>query len=265
MSGRISLTDIALRKMTPPASGQAETWDAKVPGFGVRVTPAGTKSFVFLYRHQGKARRMTLGRYPETRLADARALAQDALAKVRRGVDPQGDVPRGATTFRDVVDEFVEAHCARHNRASTAKETERLLRREFIPLWEQQPLPAIRKADIIAALDAMVKRGSPSIANHAFAAVRKLFNWSIGRGYLETSPCIGIPRPAKHNSRDRVLEDDELNTLWRAAEEIGYPFGSIFKLLALTAQRRGEVAAMRWSDLDLSSGTQRRPPNGAQS
>ncbi len=79
--------------------------------------------------------------------------------------------------------------------ASTAKETERLLRREFIPLWEQQPLPAIRKADIIAALDAMVKRGSPSIANHAFAAVRKLFNWSIGRGYLETSPCIGIPAP----------------------------------------------------------------------
>ncbi len=255
MADRTSLTDVAIRKMTPPAEGQAETWDKKVPGFGVRVTPAGTKSFVFLYRIEGRPRRLTLGRYPDTTLAKARDLAQQALAQVRRGLDPQVSVPSGSAMFRAVLDEFVEAHCARHNRASTAKETERLLRSEFLPLWEERGFSEIRKADVLSAIDAIVKRGTPSAANHAFAAIRKLFNWAVGRGYIELSPCIGISRPAKQNSRDRVLGDHELLALWSAAEQVGYPFGSIFQLLALTAQRRGEVAGMRWSDLELAERT----------
>ena len=255
MGGRTPLTDIAIRKMTKPAEGQVETWDSKVPGFGVRITKAGTKSFVFLYRHKGKPRRMTLGRYPDTGLSDARGLAQDALAKVKRGEDPQGDLPSRYAMFRSVVDEFVETHCGQHNRASTAYETERLLRVEFIPLWGQHAFAEIRKADVLSVLDAIVKRGTPSLANHALAAVRKLFNWGIERGHLEFSPCMGIKRPSRPSSRERVLNEEELTTLWHASEELGYQFGTMFQLLALTAQRRGEVAGMRWSDLDLHDAT----------
>ena len=202
-----------------------------------------------------KPRRLTLGRYPDTKLMDARSLAQDALAKVKRGEDPQGDVPPRSAMFSAVVDEFVEAHCAQHNRASTAYETERLLRAEFIPLWNQHAFAQVRKADVLSALDAIVKRGTPSAANHAFAAVRKLFNWGVERGYIELSPCMGIARPAKHKSRERVLDAEELLILWRASEDVGYPFGSVFQLLALTAQRRGEVAGMRWNDLNLEEAT----------
>jgi integrase len=71
---------------------------------------------------------------------------------------------------------------------------------------------------------------------------------------IEVDPSAGVPAPAKPKARDRVLTDEELKALWRAASEMSWPWENIFKLLAITGQRREEVAGMRWRELDLDAG-----------
>src|SRR5947209_8668196 len=121
-----ALTDLAIRGLAPAADRRIELFEAKIPGFAVRVFPSGIKSFVVFYRHKGRLRRLTLGRYPVLSLSDARRLAREALHKVTHGDDPQVHRTEGRTQYRfsAVVDDFVEGHCARHNRAVTARETE---------------------------------------------------------------------------------------------------------------------------------------------
>ena len=94
---------------------------------------------------------------------------------------------------------------------------------------------------------------------------RSLFNWAINRGAygLETSPCDRI-KPAAligaKEPRQRVLNDAELASLWRATEGMGYPFGPLYQLLTLTGARLNEVAGMKWSELDLTNCVWTVPP-----
>lgn len=259
------LNDITVRNLPPPAAGQVQYPDGRISGFGVRVTSTGRKTFYLAYRApDGRSRRLTIGRYPHMSLGTARAQAMKALAELAAGRDPQAassaktaassPSPAAAPdTFAETVELFVRLYLTQYNRPSSAAETERLLRRNFLPFWKTRPLSEITKADVLTAMDAMVARGAPGSANHAFAAIRKLFNWCVERGFLETSPCQSLRLPSKPKSRDRVLSDSELVALWHASAEQGYPFGPLFQLLLVTAQRRGEVVGMTWDEIDFEA------------
>jgi integrase len=254
---RQPLTDLLLRKLKG-ADERIEIWDAKLPGFGVRVSPSGTKSFVLLYRFRGERRRLTLGRYPVVGLGEARLAVQEVLNQVARGIDPRQRLGKGESTrsyaFEEVVDEFVRIHCERNNKKRTREETERNLRNHFVSRWKRRDVRHISRTDVLKVLDALVEGGSPIAANNALSAIRKCFNWCFERGYVEMSPCVGVKKPTKPKSRERVVSDDELPAIWCAAETIGYPFGTLVQLLLLTAQRRNEVALMRWQDIDEAGG-----------
>jgi len=252
------LTDLAVRKLTAAPPKRFEVWDAKLPGFGIRVAPSGLKSFVLVYRCARRQRRLTIGRYPIVSLAEARALAMEALAKIARGVDPEPEkeeAPNNQHTFAEAVRAFVRLHCERYNKPVTKKDTERILNTRFVRVWGQRNLSDIKKSEILRILDGIVAEDHPSAANHALAAIRKFFNWCVERGLLEHSPCAGVRKPAKESSRDRVLSDAELTAIWNGADRLGYPYGAMVQLLLLTAQRRGEVAGMRWTHLDLEGMT----------
>ena len=251
------LTELAIRKVTAKGGQRVEIWDEKLPGFGLRASPAGTKTFVLMYYFGGRKRRMTLGRYPILSLTDARRKAIEMLAEVGRGADPVAGAPASRHEFRfaDVVDRFVDAHCKRHNRESHARETERLLQVRFVSAWEDRDVRELSKGDVLKVLDGAVNAGTPSAANHALAAISKLFSWAAGRGLISANPCSGISRPAPATTRDRVLSMGELAAIWSATETTGAPFAQIVRLLLLTAQRRGEVVGMRWGELDLDART----------
>jgi integrase len=114
------------------------------------------------------------------------------------------------------------------------------------------PIGHITRADVVKVLDGIAANGTPIAANRAMSAIKKLFAWSLDRGAVSTHPLVGLRKPGVERSRDRVLTDDELKSFWRATEELGFPFGLAFQLMALTGQRRGEVAGMQWSQLNLS-------------
>lgn len=246
----VNLTDLKLRKLKP-STERIDVWDARVQGFGVRVAPSGTKTFVFMYRLYGKKRRMSLGRFPTMTLANARAKAHELRALVEKGEDPHTPRPTRNDSFAAALDDFLELHCARFNKPSTQRTTKSLLTNECLPPWGDRPVSSITRQDINAVLDKMVARGVPGAANHAYAAMSKFFSWSLSRDLIVANPFIGVARPAKLIARDRVLTNAELKAVWSAATDTGYPFGNIVQLLILTGQRRGEVANMQWDHLDV--------------
>lgn len=111
----------------------------------------------------------------------------------------------------------------------------------------------ITRRTVIDLLDSIVDRGSPGTANSVYRLLGGLMNWCLDRGILDASPCIQLKPPAVGISRDRILSDDEIRWFWKASEEAGYPFGSLFRLLLLTGQRRDEIAQMRRSEVDLGA------------
>jgi integrase len=104
---------------------------------------------------------------------------------------------------------------------------------------------------------ATYQRDSKYQAFHDFALIRRLFNWAIGTGKysLEANPCRHLSTRdliGERLARDRVLNDDELRALWRAADRLGYPYGPLYRLLLLTGLRLGEVCGAHWSEFDLA-------------
>src|SRR4029453_10565788 len=152
------LTDLTVRRLTAEGHDRIEVWDGSVPGFGVRVSKTGTKTFILLYRHRGRPRRLSLGRWPIVSLSTARKKARAALQTLDAGRDPAIDNrPDDDPSFRfdAVVNDFVVRHCEQHNRASTTKETERLLTKHFVKRWGQRDIRDIRQADINPVIDAL--------------------------------------------------------------------------------------------------------------
>lgn len=254
---RVKLTAKYVENIKPPEKGRLQLWDTALPGFGLRVSEKGKKTWVVMYRSRGRQRRMTLGRYPTFSLAEARDEARTALRSLEQGVDPAEEKlaakRRPEATFTDVVEQFIELYAKPKNRGW--KETRRILHKNVVPRIGHYALHEVERRYVIDILDAIVARGSPTQANRVLAHVRKLFNWALDRGMVETNPVFGLKPPAKEESRDRVLSDDELKRLWTVWDEIEWPFGQLFKLLLLTGQRRNEVATMRWSNIDFANMT----------
>jgi integrase len=213
------------------------------------------------YRSGGRPRKLTLGTYPGIDLSNARELARRALVAVAQGRDPALEkknarpdvVARERDLFEKVATQFLERYAKANTRETTWREAQRLLNRDVIPKWKGRTVREISKRDVIELLDSKVDEGSPIMANRILATVRRLFGWCVERGILETSPCFGVKAPAPERSRDRVLSDLELRLVWRACDDISWPFGPLTKLLVLTAQRRDEVSEMTWSELDLDA------------
>jgi hypothetical protein len=247
------LTDLAVRKLGAPASGRVEHFDTLLPSFGLRITAAGTKSWVVMTHVRGRLKRVTLGRWPALGLADARDQARKVIADAQGGKAPlSGRARRHAIdgdTVRDVLAEYVARHQRGKGRRSWHK-VERMLARKCEP-WLERPIATIARRDVIELVDRMADRGAPVMANRALASVRAMLSWAVDRGIIEASPAAGVRAPGAEVARDRVLAAGELAAVWRACDGLGWPFGPIVRLLILTAQRRDEVARMAWPDLDL--------------
>ena len=214
------------------------------------VQPSGKRSFAVRTRLAGKPIKVTIGQVGVIDLADARRRAGEALQAALSGEDPriEGATPR-ITTVADAVDEYIMRYAK--PRLRSWRDVDRRLRHDLVKLYGPRPLGSLTRVDLVRMLDAMADRGLRQGANRTFAYTRKLLSWCAERGMIEASPAAGIKPPAKEISRDRVLEDWEIAAIWTACGSLGFPFGPLIRLMLLCAQREGEVAGMRWCDVDL--------------
>ena len=251
---KVRLTNRKIASLKPRAE-RYEIWESG--GFGVRVFPSGERSFVYIYRMNGKSRRMTLGPYPRLSLARAHVLHAQAREKKIQGIDPGKEKAERLQMERraDTVSDLIETYLVKHARPKkrSAAEDERMLRREVESLWGNRKAKDITRRDIIQLLDDIVERGSPVMANRCLAVIRRMFRFAIQKDILGASPCVEIEKPAKETPRDRVLRPSEIKTFWNglASAKMTAQVRLALRFMLVTAQRRGEVAGAPWSEFDL--------------
>jgi hypothetical protein len=262
---KIRLTQVAVDRLQPPAAGRIEIWDTVLPGFGLRIAAprpgqAARRSWQVLYRVHGKSVRETLGTTATVPKVDAaRALARASIQKAQQGVNPvqerreiaAAEANSREETLAAAIDRYLERYAVKRMRPDYFSETQRTLHRDVKPALGSRPIGEITRRDIREVLEAIVDRGAPSHANHTLAYLRAMLTWAVSNDLIETNPCAGLPMPSPKVERDRTLDDAEITLFWHACEDLGWPFGPLFKLLLLTGQRRDEVAEAPWSEFDL--------------
>ena len=249
----VKLTDRLIQSISP-GSKRIEYWDAKMPGFGLRVAPSGRKTWILMYRTQGRLRRLSLGIYPSLFLADAREEAGDAQHAVAKGTDPAGvkQADRRAETFAELADDYLVRYAKRRKR--TWRKDERAIERDLKPAFGHRKAKEIKRKDVARLLHSIVERGAPVQANRTLEILRKLYNWAIAEEIVEVNPCYMIEAPGEERQRERVLKDEEIRLVWAAIEPETPLMRAMFKLRLVTAQRGGEIAHMRKEDIDWNSG-----------
>ena len=239
-------------------------WDGTVKGFGLRVSPAGAKSFILMYRagKDGKGRKtdplrkVTIGTFgsPWT-VETARTEALRLRGLVAAGADPAGEKTKKRAAKQQADEDSVRAAVEdwlRRDRPDkrTVGEVTRVMKRDVLPLWGDRPLAAIRKRDVIELLDGIADRGAGIAANRALSYIHRFFKWCTARDRIAANPAQFVEKPTQETARDRVLSNAELVEVWRAVDGMVEPFAAGVRLLILTAARRTEIFEARWSELE---------------
>ena len=236
-------------------SGKSEAiyFDDDLPGFGLRLRAGGSKNWIVQYALGSKQRRMTLGSTKMLEPSKARDAAKDVLAGVRLGRDPAAERAEARVRASDeplgaVVDRFLARQEGRL-RPRSLTETTRYLKTHWKPLYDLRVVRVSRDS-VAKRLGAIAGENGPIAADRARAALSAFFTWAIGEGLCEANPVIGTNKAAEMQSRERVLSDHELKTIWHALPDNDY--GRITRLLILTGQRREEIGGLRWSEMDMA-------------
>jgi integrase len=236
------LTAASIGRLKLPERGQIEYFDKGFPGLALRLSLGGARAWVLCYRAGGKARRLTLGKYPIMSLAEAREAWRTARREIAAGRDPTAKRP--AIDFASIATEWLEKDQARNR---SYKIVRGQILNHVVPAWQHRTIAEIAPRDVHDVLDAIVAKGNVITARRVHAYLVRLFKWCASRGIIErgNNPMLDLPKPGKETQRDRVLSDAELARVWSAAGELGWPSGDAVKLLILTGARREEVWRLR--------------------
>jgi integrase len=229
----VRLTDPRIRSLVPPKSGVFVVNDDLFPGFGVRVSTGGTKSFVLTYGP--RRQRETLGKVGVLSLHDARKEAKRRLAEYTLGKEK----PR-AIAWDDAAREFL-ADKARKLKPRTHFDYTYILGKHF--KYGPTKLTDLTPYDLNRNLDRLSK--TPAEQQHAYVILRAFVRWAHRKHYFDRNPMERMQAPQRYIARDRILTMDELRKVWLAAGDD--TFGRIIKLLILTGQRRGEITKLTGS------------------
>ena len=255
-----ALTERRIRAAKPRAEAWT-LWDADIKGFGVRVTPAGTKSYLLMYRAGGRLRRWTFGRVAEMSLTDARHIARKEMALIRLG---RGDPARNrqeasaAPTVGDGLKRYFAEYAparvaAGRLKERTLKDYRDQARRTVRPALGNIKIADVTQADVEIAVARIT---GPVQRNRTLAMISMLFNrfeaWEYRR--QNNNPARGIER-VREEPRDRTLSPSETGALGAALADRGRPLeASTIRFLMLTGWRTGEALGLKWENVNFETG-----------
>lgn len=278
-----------------PKGATYDLMDAVVPGFGLRVSETGRKTFILLTRYPGSRNptRRSLGLYGALTLEQARNKARDWLELIRKGVDPGEEVERlrkaeerkRSNSLASVVEDYIkfavigpDPENPRQRRgARVAREL-----RDMLPLWDGKSITEISRENVQAVIKAVRDHGTggalsvygvkhdklakhkggsaPEQARNILCNLKAFFAWAIAQNeyQIEQSPCRDIKAKdlvGTKKSRSHALSEVEVAALWRVTRRLKYPFRQVYQLLMLTGLRLGEVVNASWPEFNLKDRT----------
>lgn len=256
------LSERLIKELPAPASGNRVTYDNEVPGFGVRVTAAGARSFVLNYRAAGRERRLTIGRFPAWSLDAARKEAKKRRQEIDTGADPlqARSALRSAPRMADLCDYYIEHHLPEKRTASGADD-KAMIAAYIRPRLGAELVSAIDKPILAKLHREITAAKKPYRANRVMALLSKMFSLAMSSDlkWRTTNPARDVKRNPEAK-RKRYLSPDEIARLTTAlASHADQTTANIVRLLLLTGARRGEVLQSEWSQFDMKAGKWTKP------
>ena len=249
-SQRVRLTEARIQA-TKSTSEPVYVYDLDVPGLTIRATSGGIRTFVLVKKIAGRARRITLGRWPGLKLSGARTAATRILGEIAAGGDPierRETARRQAETCNDFWPTYLK-HIKRQNR--TWQRDENRWSNDIAPFIGRKPIASITTADCQKIVD-HAGRTKPVEANRIAALMGAFFAQALKSERATKNPARGLSR-YEETPRDRFLSSAEVQAFLGACEKAPEPWGSFFALLLWTGARKGAVMAMKWSDVNLDN------------
>ena len=257
MSAQIKIEKLngtSLKKLKPTGKRYRAFFDDK-PGLFALVGVSGNISFQYKYQLVGLRREIKIGNYPARTMQNLLAEYGTLVDMVKRGIDPLRERELEALeaadnpTFKAFAERFLVNYVQAKLQPKTITEYTRHIEKTFTPVFGKMKLTEIKRKQIIRLIEKSAK-DAPIQANRKLATLKKMFSYAVDVGVLDHSPAAGIKPPAKENVKDRVLTLHELATLFKVLEaHDNRDTRDILQLITLTAQRPGEVAEMRISQL----------------
>ena len=261
-----------------------QTPDGTVPGLFIRVGP-NSMTWSLLYRvkgeggvastgrkKNGRQKRLHIGEYPAESIEDARSKAFGYLAQAKRGVDPRIALSQAATADGLLVKGLAKVFIEDHVKIKELKSLERYQHAidvHIVPALGQKPATLLTRDEVFEAVKkALIKRprgdgprdrprGGKEAARTMVTVGRSMFTWGITERKINRgdNPFSNMEKNLpKKGTGQRPLTLLEAQQAWDAACDIGYPFGPVYQLDALTGHRRIEWATCKISDLHLDEG-----------
>ena len=259
---KIKLTKSAVDAAQSQAQA-VELRDTLVPGFLCKITPAGRKVFMLQYRtNAGERRKPALGLYGELTVEQARSLAQEWLAQVRRGGDPAADkaAARSAPTVAELCKKFMGDHSRQRNKPSTQVGYQKCIDNNIIPMLGRMKVQDVKRPDVATMMKKMAHK--PADANRTFSVMRKMFNLAEVWGYRPdgTNPCRHVPM-YPNGKATHLISDEEMGKLFRYLDYLetdGLGLDHAVLPLAIRLQfefagRRSEIVTLQWDWVDLEN------------
>jgi integrase len=242
-----------------PGVKDAYLWDLTVKGFALKVTPRGTKTYLFEYKDRSrKTRRVTIGRHGVLTADQARERAKTLAAEVELGGDPASDSTkhRAALTVSQLAENWLSDHVETRRKAKTLEDYRGWVARHIVPAIGSMRVPDVQVQDVEKIFQSLSPH--PTTANRVLAVISSMFTFAIRRHLIRDNPARGIEKNGE-TKRKRHLSADELLRLGAVllvAEERGDNRTGInaIRFLLLTGMRRGEVETFRWSFVDWQRG-----------
>ena len=248
---RMRLSDVAIARLHP-REREYTVWDTRTPGLGVRVRPSGATTFVLLRKTDGRTMRRSLGTVASRSVDEARRQCHALLATP--DTEPAKRRARSAPRFRDfVASTWKDAHFPRY-KPSTRAGVNAALTSQLLPAFGATPLDRITRNQVLRWFDAY-SRTAPGGANHALRILRRVLEFAISQGHLGTNPARDVTMN-RRTALTRFLSRDEVRRLHRALDRHARTGtrhahqADIIRLLLLTGCRRGEILALRWTEVD---------------
>ncbi len=224
-------------------------------GLVLRIHPKGTISLIYRFQLLGQRRKMSVGSFSRDNLKQAKTEYDAAVTQVENGVDPiaERELSRQEDednpTFQTFSERFVTHYVNIKLKESTAKEYKRQINKILIPAWGNRKVIGIERKQITKLVEG-ISQSAPIQANRTLATIKKIFSYALDVGVVAINPATGIKPPARENVKDRVINLSEVATFFKLLEvQDNRDTRDILQLITLTAQRPGEVAEMRISQL----------------